>query len=281
MQPSMSEPLSQAEISAIAENIDALEWADCIRAATPAMREDLGIALLHAQDFVAGTVAKADVLALNRVVGLGVTQAADAEQVDALVAAYRAAGASRMMVQLTPDAEPHDLRARLEERGFKRHNAWMKLVRSCDVDVPTAETDLDIRILPPDRVQHLADIVANGFGWPDVLARWIAVIPGRRDWYFYGAFDDERLIGTGGMYVHESTAWLGFCATTPEGRRRGAQSALIERRLRDARELRCDWAVAETAEDLPHRPSPSYRNVRRFGFDLAYARPNYVLALRG
>jgi hypothetical protein len=54
------------------------------------------------------------------------------------------------------------------------------------------------------------------------------------------------------------------------------QSALIVRRLVDAAGLGCTHAVVETAEPTADKPAPSYRNVTRLGFTLAYARPNFL-----
>ena len=65
-------------------------------------------------------------------------------------------------------------------------------------------------------------------------------------------------------------------ATRPSHRRRGAQGALLARRIRDAADLGCRWLVTETGEDLPERPNPSFRNMLRTGFELAYQRANYL-----
>ena len=36
------------------------------------------------------------------------------------------------------------------------------------------------------------------------------------------------------------------------------------------------WVSAETAEDTITRDAPSFRNLRRLGFEVAYRRPNYI-----
>ena len=36
------------------------------------------------------------------------------------------------------------------------------------------------------------------------------------------------------------------------------------------------WFVTETGEDLPTKPNPSFHNMLRAGFRLAYQRPNYL-----
>ena len=50
----------------------------------------------------------------------------------------------------------------------------------------------------------------------------------------------------------------------------------MARCIRDAARLDCRWVITETGEDLPDHPNPSYHNMLRAGFKLAYMRPNYV-----
>jgi len=40
--------------------------------------------------------------------------------------------------------------------------------------------------------------------------------------------------------------------------------------------LGCKWFVTETGEETADEPNPSYHNMLRSGFELAYLRPNYV-----
>ena len=69
-------------------------------------------------------------------------------------------------------------------------------------------------------------------------------------------------------------------ATLPSHRRRGAQGALVARRIRDGLALGYRLFAAEAAEDGPEAPDPSYHNVLRAGFRLAYLRRSY-LPVRG
>jgi hypothetical protein len=55
----------------------------------------------------------------------------------------------------------------------------------------------------------------------------------------------------------------------------------VPRRIRGAAVLGCTWVASETAEETPERPNPSYRNMRRAGFEVVYMRENYVLDLAG
>jgi len=83
-------------------------------------------------------------------------------------------------------------------------------------------------------------------------------------------------IAGGALYVMGDVAWLGLAGTVASARRRGAQSALIRHRVNSAYALGCRWVVVETAEDTPERPAPSFHNLRRLGFNVAYPRSNYL-----
>ena len=95
--------------------------------------------------------------------------------------------------------------------------------------------------------------------------------------YHYIAWEDAIAVACGAMYVHENVGWLGVAGTLPSHRKRGAQSALMARRIQDGLSLGCKWFVTETGEDTADRPNPSFHNMMRNGFALAYQRPNYML----
>lgn len=75
------------------------------------------------------------------------------------------------------------------------------------------------------------------------------------------------MIGGASMRVADGVAHLCGAATLPAHRRRGAQSALLAARLRDAAALGCDLAVVTTAPG-----SKSQENAQRRGFALLYTR---------
>ena len=84
-------------------------------------------------------------------------------------------------------------------------------------------------------------------------------------------------ISAGAYYLSGDIAWLDFAATKPEYREKGAQSALLARRIDDAAAEGCRLFVVETAEQTPEKEAPSFRNMRRYGFEVAYTRPNYIM----
>ncbi len=81
-----------------------------------------------------------------------------------------------------------------------------------------------------------------------------------------------KSIATGVVFIADGVALLAGASTIPEARRQGAQSALLEARLRYAVEQGCDLAMMCA---LPG--SPSQRNAQRNGFQIAYTRTKWKL----
>src|SRR5262249_41872737 len=99
---------------------------------------------------------------------------------------------------------------------------------------------------------------------------------GREGWQHFVAYDGDTSAGTGALYIKNKIGWLGIAGTLASHRKRGAQGAIMAARIRAAAEAGCEWVITETGEDLPHHPNPSYHNMLRTGFNLAYQRANYL-----
>lgn len=79
-------------------------------------------------------------------------------------------------------------------------------------------------------------------------------------------------IASGAVFVHDGVALLAGASTVPEGRRRGAQLALLDTRRRYAASNGCDLAMMCAAPG-----SASQRNAERNGFRVAYTRTKWQL----
>ena len=66
-------------------------------------------------------------------------------------------------------------------------------------------------------------------------------------------------------------------ATMPAARGRGAQNALLDARIREARDRGCRFASAETWAETPGSPNPSQHNMRHAGLTQVHVRRNWVL----
>ena len=111
---------------------------------------------------------------------------------------------------------------------------------------------------------------------PAAAEPWIAAAPTFQGWTCWLALADGEPAAAAGLFVGEGAGYLGFAGTLTEHRGKGAQSALLETRIRRARELGCDAVYTETGELVPDRPSASYRNILRFGFEELYVLPNWL-----
>ena len=258
------------------ETIEETAETDWFRAASPAIVaatglkvEDVGSARLYLMPQV-------DVLMFNRAVGIGIGGPATEEDIDRIVARYQETGVSRFLVSISPAAKPDSIASWLEARGFRRHNAWVKLHRETERVPEIATAGLRIEEVGPERALEFGKVVQAGFSMTDIAGEWIALTVGRMGWRHYLALDGETAVGSAAMYAKGAWAWFGFAATLEGARGRGAQSALIARRIADAYAAGVRWVSVETAEDTPERDAPSFRNVVRQGFRVAYLRPNWL-----
>lgn len=265
-----------AELYQALERIEVDVWSTLYRVATPEEAAAGGLGISTVGPATLWRAAGWDVLAFNRVLGLGMGEPATRAMLDEIVARYAFAGVPRFFVQLNPAAQPSALTEWLSARGFVHYNNWVKLCRGVEAPPPAA-TDLRIDEAGPEQSATFGAIAAPSFDWPPEVERMLARLVTQPGWRYYLAFDGDVPVAGAGLFVNGAYGYLGPAATLPAYRGRGAQGGLIARRIRDAAALGCTMLVTETAQDRSDRPSPSYRNMRRFGFEVAYLRPNYLL----
>ncbi len=254
---------------------EAAAWGDMYRYAPQDVAAATGVGIEEYGSGVAGRISGVDVLAFNRVVALGLVEPASEQDVDRIIDFYRHAGVPRFFVQLHPGAQPAELPQWLEARGLTHHNNWVKLHRGKEPG-GDPQTDLEVRQIDEDAAATFAEIVKASFEWPDPVEPLVACLVGRPNWLHYIAYDGDAPAATAALFVHGEYGWLDFAATLPDYRGRGAQNALIARRIQDATAGGVKHLMVETAEGKPDKPSPSYRNIVRFGFKTAYVRPNFL-----
>jgi GNAT superfamily N-acetyltransferase len=143
-------------------------------------------------------------------------------------------------------------------------------------DPPETETSLRVAELAPLRNTAFARIVREAYGAPEAIEPIIAAAPTRRGWTCWLALAGGEPAGAAALYVDNGAGYLGYAGTATEHRGKGAQSVLLATRIRRARELGCDVVYTETGKLLPDRPSASYRNITRAGFEELYLVPNWL-----
>jgi hypothetical protein len=267
----MADTLPLRELAQLVEFGEANAYVDLFAAAPP----DWGFIVERVGSAVLLLAAQAPILLFNRVIGLGLQEPATEDMVGRIAARYREAGLRQFGVQLSPAADPPELASWLQARQLTRQDRWAKVFRRPDTSA-VVPTDLRIECIDERSAATFAQVARVGFGMPEALQPWLASSVGRAGWRHYVAFDDERAVASGALYVHGQIGWLGIASTLPSHRRRGAQGAIMARRIHDAAEAGCTWLVTETGEDTSAQPNPSFHNMIRTGFTLAYHRPNYL-----
>jgi GNAT superfamily N-acetyltransferase len=268
--------LSSGDLIAI-ERIEVEACRSSIAVAPDATTRELGIGSRTLRSGVAIRASRMDILAYNRILGLGLETAARAADLDEAIDFYRAAAAPRIMANLAPIASA-GVQGWLEERGFYLHNHWIRLWRNGGQAVEAAP-DPRVRPIGREHAEAFARTDVEAFRFPEAMVPWIAAIVGRPGWRHWAAFDGQEPVGFGALFVKGDVGWLGFASTRPSHRGTGIQSAIIATRLRAAAELGCRLLSVETADDTPEKPNPSTHNLVRMGFRPAFKRPNWVLKL--
>lgn len=222
--------------------------------------------------------------------GLGMTGPIGSTELDELEAFFLSRGAS-VCHEVSPLAGV-ELFALLASRGYKPVELSTVLFQPLDPPpdqaVPFAATLGASRLNPTVKVRRVGIDEAGMFasvsarGWSEAadvrpfiegLAR---VVVAKRDGPCFVAEIDGVPIATGAMNVSAGVALLAGASTVPEGRRQGAQLALLDARLRFAASEGCDVAMMCTAPG-----STSQRNAERNGFRIAYTRTKWQLSHGG
>ena len=200
---------------------------------------------------------------LNRIVGLGVGQpATECDTADALAAVP---AGTTFYVGVDPQARPRDLSGWLHERGLEPGWGWMRFHRAPG-DPPQAQTPLRlVEVASADDRAAFAHVVRESYELGPEIEPRLAGAPDA-GWLCWVAYDADEPAAAAGLYVDEGVGYLGFAGTLAAHRGKGAQSALLARRIERAAELGCDLVITETGEVQDGRPGNSYRNILRAGF---------------
>ena len=216
---------------------------------------------------------------MTQTFGLGLFQPADVADL-AAIETFFAERASPVFHELSPLADA-GLPTLLSERGYRPFEFSSVLYQPINVDqkAPVAAAaqpqaaqpaGVRVRLIEEGEADVYTRVSAAGwaeFGISDLIldiGRVSAIVEGLR---LFIAELDGRPIAAGALGLCDGVAHLAGASTIPEGRKRGAQLALLDHRLRYAAAHGCDVALMAA---LPG--SSSQRNAERNGFRIAYTR---------
>jgi hypothetical protein len=270
----MNEPAPAPVAPSVVAEIERIErdaWADIYAAAPNDIRQALGISHQAVDDGLLLICRALDHIQFDRLGGLGVASPARAEALDQAIAAFDAAGVKNWVVHVAANATALDWLC--AARGLTAHpRTWAKFVRGAEP--ATTRNDLVVREIGRDEADAFGATAASAFGLPSIVGRWLSVLPGRPRWQCFMAFDGNDPMTAGALYLDGRTAWLGVGGTIASRRGRGGQSAVLAARINAARAAGCSLLTTETGIPQPGEAAPSYGNIQRAGFRVAYPRPN-------
>lgn len=268
---------ADAELAAMAEQIEIRAWKDIVAAAPMWLRLSAQLVAEESNGTLLLASRGIQNLLFNRVIGLGERAVANDAQIADLMGRYAALGIPGYWIHVGPYAQPSRLGRVLQTHGLKPYRrSWVKMMRPAR-RVTLAASDVRVRSARIDDAHAVASIVGPAFDLPQHAAELFSHLIARDRWVLYVAELHGEIIATAGMYLAGDMAYLAFSATRPHFRRRGAQRALMQARINHACDAGYHWIATETGFPLAaDEPSPSYHNMLWAGFRPIAIRDNYA-----
>jgi GNAT superfamily N-acetyltransferase len=260
----------------LAEDAEIRVWNDIVRSMPRPFSEAIGLRIEHIGTTTVISTQRADAAEFNRAFGTGVHAPVSNEELKAVISRFAGTTLKSPRFQLYPRTVESDMPERLLALGLRPSGrSWAKFVRG-DEPVSQTETVFTVAEVTETEPDVYARSVVKGFGMPEPFADGLTALAGMPGWRVYVAREKEQVVGGAALYLGEGWSWFGIGAVLPAARGRGAQRALIERRIEDSRAAGCRIMLTETGKPLAGEPAPSYTNIGRSGFAVLYERPNYV-----
>jgi hypothetical protein len=210
---------------------------------------------------------------ITQTFGLGLHEPLRETDLDAIERFFTSRG-SAVIHEVCPLAGVAVL-ATLTKRGYKPVELSSVLYRPIDSGTPIyADSLLTVRKVERQDAALYGKVSAQGWSEHPELMPYIeefAKLSVECATCFI-AQRDGKPIATAALFMHGGTALLAGASTIPEGRRLGAQNALLDMRLHTAASSGCDLAMMVAAPG-----SASQRNAERQGFQIAYTRTKWQL----
>jgi hypothetical protein len=204
---------------------------------------------------------------LNRVYLCGREAGIERATVRRWIDLFAAEGVTKFFVWLSPGPDMDMVRGWLEASGLSRirHLSYPTLVRT-GVEPPRFATELEVRQVGVEDIEAARDQLGETL-WQEYVRS-----AGKDGFFHYMAFDGRRPVAIAALAVFEGLGYLFAAATREADRNRGAQLALIARRIEQAAQSGCTIMVSETLSILEH----SLHNLQRAGFRQIYEKEVYA-----
>ncbi|UCI05478.1 hypothetical protein [Mesorhizobium sp. B1-1-8] len=265
----MSRAIERAEVNA---------WLDLYDAAPADFAARHGLSIARDGDLVWTTCTTIPFIHFNCVKNIGVDGPATEDQVDALLAHYRAAGILRPWFYASPHTEPSRLRCWLEARGLQRQSGWERIFRDATplaAEPLFAADDISVEEVTPETASEWASFIDAQYRLP--TSPWLKALVGRKGWHHYMLRRGEAVAAVRSLFISDGAAWSGMDAPVPGimAPSFDLDALLGERIVRDGIAAGVKLFVADIEAPRPDRDGPAYRNYARLGFRIAYFRSHY------
>jgi hypothetical protein len=203
---------------------------------------------------------------MNRVYLCGAEAGLTSQGIARLIELFSSKGVKRFFVWLSPGPRMDAARDWLATEGLSRirRTGYPTLWRR-DGAVAPFRTELEVREVGADEVIATRDELGDTM-WPGYLRS-----AGKQNFFHYMAFDGARPVAIAALCIFEDIGYLMAAATNERDRKRGAQQALIARRIARSEQMGASIQVSETLTLLKH----SLHNLQRAGFEQAYEKEVY------
>lgn len=211
---------------------------------------------------------------LTQTFGLGVFDEIGTAELDKLETFFKQHDAP-VFHEISPLADA-SLLGLLNERGYQPVELSSVLFQEIG-NINSSNSPVKTRIIEKGEEEIWAQTSAGGWatemeGLAEFMFNLGAVSARTSGGFPFLAELDDKPISAGMLFIYDEVAILAGASTVPEGRRRGAQSALLAARLGFAAENGCQIAMMATAPG-----SQSQRNAEKNGFRIAYTRTKWQL----
>ena len=210
--------------------------------------------------------------------GLGIFDAITDKELGELEAFFKRHDAP-VFHEVSPLADA-SLMALLIERGYRPielTSVMFQEIEAANSLVLPLNSNIKTRIIEKGEEKLWAQTSANGWttemeGLAEFMLQFGQISASCEGGFPFLAEFEGKAISSGMLFIYDDVAVFGGASTVPEGRRKGAQNALLDARLKFAAENGCELAIMGA---LPG--SSSQRNAEKNGFRIAYTRTKWQL----